>query len=169
MNLELIPLGERAPEVVNTVIEIPRGSTNKYEYDPSTGLFKLDRVLYSPLFYPFDYGFIPSTRYLDGDCLDVLVMIWHPTFPGCLVEATPIAVLEMTDDKGPDEKILCVAKNDPRFGYRKNRDEISPHTLKEVEHFFQVYKDLEDKNVEIGGWKGREVAIDLIQKYRIDR
>jgi len=164
-----LTIGPDAPNMVNAIIEIPRGSTNKYEFDYDSGLFKLDRVLFSPLFYPFDYGFIPQTHYLDGDPMDVLVMIWHPTFPGCLVEAVPIGVLEMRDEKGPDEKILCVAKRDPRFGYRTSIDEISPHTLKEVMHFFEVYKDLEDKSVEVVGWHGREMAVDLIQKYRTDQ
>jgi len=161
-----VPIGKDAPNVVNAIIEIPRGSTNKYEYDNETGLFKLDRVLFSPLFYPFDYGFIPQTHYLDGDPLDVLVMSYHPTFAGCLVEAVPIGVLEMRDEKGPDEKILCVALKDPRFGYRRSIDEISPHTLKEVMHFFEVYKDLEDKSVEVVGWHGRELALELIEKYQ---
>lgn len=163
-----VPIGKEAPNVVNTIIEIPRGSTNKYEYDEETGLFKLDRVLFSPLFYPFDYGFIPQTHYLDGDPLDVLVMSYHPTFAGCLVEGVPIGVLEMRDEKGPDEKILCVALKDPRFGYRTSIDQISPHTLKEVMHFFEVYKDLEDKSVEVVGWHGRELALELISKYRTD-
>src|SRR3972149_2645346 len=104
-----IPIGTQAPHVFNTVIEIPKGSTNKYEYDPEIACFRLDRVLYSPLYYPFDYGFIPQTRYLDGDPIDVLVMISHPTFPGCVVEAKAIGVLKMQDEKGPDEKLLCVA------------------------------------------------------------
>lgn len=163
------PIGPRAPETFNVIIEIPRGSTNKYEYDPASGLFKLDRVLFSPLFYPFDYGFVPSTHYVDGDPIDALVMVWHPTFTGCMVEARPIGVLEMSDEKGPDEKILCVALNDPRFGYRKHMDEISPHTLKEVVHFFQVYKDLEEKAVEVVGWHGPELAIEIIQRYRTDQ
>jgi inorganic pyrophosphatase len=164
-----IPLGPQAPEVFNTVIEIPRGSTNKYEWDPETGLFKLDRVLFSPLFYPFDYGFIPQTKYLDGDPLDVLVMVSHPTFPGCLVEARAIGVLEMRDEKGPDEKILCVAARDPRFGYRTHYEQLSPHTLKEVMHFFQVYKDLEEKSVDVVGWHGPELANQLIMDYRLDK
>lgn len=163
------PIGPRAPETVNAIIEIPRGSTNKYEYDPASGLFKLDRVLFSPLFYPFDYGFIPSTHYIDGDPIDVLVMIWHPTFTGCMIEVRPIGVLEMRDEKGPDEKVLAVASNDPRFGYRTHFDQISPHTLKEVMHFFQVYKHLEEKQVDVVGWHGPELANELIMKYRTDQ
>jgi len=168
MSIINLPVGENSPETFNVVIEIPRGSTNKYEYDPVTDQFKLDRVLFSPLFYPFDYGFIPSTQYIDGDPIDVLVMIWHPTFTGCLIEASPIGVLEMRDEKGPDEKILAVATKDPRFGYRKHYNDISPHTLKEVFHFFQVYKDLEEKFVDVVGWHGPELAREIIAKYRTD-
>lgn len=168
MSLLDVPIGANAPEIINTIIEIPRGSTNKYELDKETGVMKLDRVLYSPLFYPFDYGYIPQTHYLDGDPMDVLVLLSHPTFPGCLIEAKPIGVLEMTDDKGPDEKILCVATRDPRYGYRDDMDKVNPHTLKEITHFFEVYKHLEDKAVEVKDWHGHELAIELIQKYRTD-
>lgn len=168
MSLLEVPIGDQAPSVVNTVIEIPRGSTNKYEVDSKTGIIRLDRVLYSPLFYPFDYGYIPQTQYLDGDPIDVLVLISHPTFPGCVVEAKPIGVLEMRDEKGPDEKILCVATKDPRYSNRNSIDEVNPHTLKEVFHFFEVYKTLEQKDVEVIGWKGREFALEVLQKCRID-
>jgi inorganic pyrophosphatase len=168
MSLLEVAIGAQAPEIVNTIIEIPRGSTNKYEMDAQLGVFKLDRVLYSPLFYPFDYGFIPQTHYLDGDPLDVLVLLSHPTFPGCVIEAAPIGVLYMSDEKGADEKILAVATKDPRFGYRRSIRQLNDHTLKEVSHFFQVYKDLEDKSVEIKGWKDRDAALELIQRYRTD-
>jgi inorganic pyrophosphatase len=168
MSLLEVAIGAQAPEIVNTIIEIPRGSTNKYEMDAQLGVFKLDRVLYSPLFYPFDYGFIPQTHYLDGDPLDVLVLLSHPTFPGCVIEAAPIGVLYMSDEKGADEKILAVATKDPRFGYRRSILQLNDHTLKEVSHFFQVYKDLEDKSVEIKGWKDRDAALELIQRYRTD-
>lgn len=168
MSLLDVPIGPKAPVSFNTVIEIPRGSTNKYEVDQKTGVIRLDRVLYSPLFYPFDYGYIPQTHYLDGDPLDVLVLISHPTFPGCIVEASAIGVLEMADEKGPDEKILCVATKDPRFGYRKSLTEVNAHTTKEILHFFKVYKDLEEKTVEVVGWHGPDMALELIQKYRTD-
>lgn len=169
MSLLNAKIGPNAPVSFNTVIEIPRGSTNKYEVDTETGLVMLDRVLYSPLFYPFDYGYIPETKYLDGDPLDVLVLLSHPTFPGCVIEAAAIGVLEMTDEKGPDEKILCVAKKDPRFGYRTDLSQLNEHTTKEIMHFFRVYKDLEDKAVEVVGWHGPEMAIRLIEQYRTDR
>ena len=169
MSLLDVKIGSDAPETFNAVIEIPRGSTNKYEVDQETGVILLDRVLYSPLFYPFDYGYIPQTHYLDGDPLDVLVLTSHPLFPGCVVEASPIGVLKMSDEKGPDEKILCVAKRDPRYGYRKTLEELNLHTLKELRHFFEVYKTLEEKSVEIEGWFGREIALALIAEYRTDR
>lgn len=168
MSLLDVPIGPNAPQSFNTVIEIPKGSTNKYEMDPQTGLLRLDRVLYSPLFYPFDYGFIPQTLYLDGDPIDVLVMLMHPTFPGCIVEAKPIGVLEMRDDKGPDEKVLCVATKDPRFNNRTSLNDLNPHTLKEIYHFFEVYKALEDKEVEVVGWKDVIDAVQLVDKYRTD-
>jgi inorganic pyrophosphatase len=169
MSLLQVPIGSNAPHVFNTIIEIPKGSTNKYEMDPELGVMRLDRVLYSPLFYPFDYGFIPQTLYVDGDPMDVLVMLMHPTFPGCVVEAKPIGVLEMRDEKGPDEKILCVATKDPRFSNRRSINDLTEHTLKEIFHFFEVYKTLEEKTVDVIGWNDVSLAIQLIEKYRTDR
>lgn len=169
MSFDQIPIGEKAPHVFNTVIEIPKGSTNKYEFDPELGAFRLDRVLYSPLYYPFDYGFIPQTKYLDGDPIDVLVMISHPTFPGCVVEAKAIGVLEMRDEKGPDEKLLCVSTKDPRFSQRKSLNDIQAHTKSEIIHFFEVYKALEEKSVDVVGWQDAPVAVELINKFRTDR
>lgn len=168
MSLLNVLIGPEAPAVFNTVIEIPKGSTNKYELDPVSGMLRLDRVLYSPLFYPFDYGFIPQTKYLDGDPIDVLVMSNHPTFPGCIVEAKAIGVLEMRDEKGPDEKLLCVASRDPRYNNRKSLNDLNPHTLKEIIHFFEVYKTLEDKEVDVIGWQDVPEAIRIIQEYRTD-
>ncbi|MBX3119477.1 MAG: inorganic diphosphatase [Fimbriimonadaceae bacterium] len=169
MSLLTLPLGKNAPQEFNAIIEVPRYSTNKYEYDPALDMIRLDRVLFSPLFYPWDYGFLPSTKYLDGDAIDVLVLCSHPTFPGCVVEAKPIGVLEMYDEKGSDEKILAVASKDPRFGNRESMDEVNPHTLNEIHHFFEIYKLLEDKTVEVFGWKGKDVALELIEKYRTDK
>lgn len=169
MSLFDIPLGERAPEVINVVIEIPRFSSNKYEYDEKLKSIKLDRVLYSPLFYPWDYGFLPQTKYLDGDPVDALILITHPTFPGIVVEAQPIGVLRMTDSGLPDEKLLCVASKDPRFNNREHLDDLHSHTLDEILHFFEIYKQLEKKNVEINGWLGREDAYEIVEKFRLDR
>ncbi|MFN3730089.1 MAG: inorganic diphosphatase [Fimbriimonadaceae bacterium] len=169
MSLLDVPIGPHAPMIFNTIIEIPKGSTNKYELDPELGVMKLDRVLYSPLYYPFDYGYIPQTLYLDGDPLDALVLISHPTFPGCVVEVKAIGVLEMRDEKGPDEKILCVAAKDPRYAFRKSINDLQEHTLKELRHFFEVYKILEEKTVDVQGWAEVATAIHLIEKYRTDR
>jgi inorganic pyrophosphatase len=168
MSLLDVPIGTKAPYAFNTVIEIPKGSTNKYEVDPNSGVIRLDRVLYSPLYYPFDYGYIPRTKARDGDTLDVLVILSHPTFPGCIVEAKPLGVLLMKDDKGPDEKILCAATKDPRYEEIQSLDDIPEHVLKEVTHFFEIYKELEEKTVEVRGWEGVEKAIELVQRYRVD-
>jgi inorganic pyrophosphatase len=164
---ENLPLGEKAPEVINVVIEIPKGSHNKYEFDEKFGVFKLDRVLYSPFHYPFDYGFIPQTRSEDGDHLDALVIGSDPVFPGCLVEARPIGMLHMIDSGEPDAKILAVQVKNPRFEKIKDIADIeasNPHLLKEVAHFFKTYKDLQGKSVDIQGWKGLAEAKVEIKK-----
>jgi inorganic pyrophosphatase len=166
MSLRDVTLGKNAPDEVNVIIEIPRFSTNKYEYDPVMDAMKLDRVLYSPLFYPWDYGFLPQTTYLDGDPVDALVLVSHPTYPGIVVEAKPIGVLEMVDQGMPDEKLLCVASKDPRFGNRATMAEIHQHTLDEIVHFFEIYKQLENKSVEINGWLPKEAALDIIRKFK---
>lgn len=165
MSLLEVPLGPNPPLEINVVIEIPKGSTNKYEVDARTGVIKLDRVLYSPLFYPFDYGYVPQTLYVDGDPLDALVVLSHPVFPGCVVEARPVAVLAMQDEKGPDEKVLCVATKDPRFATWTSLADVSIHTQKEIIHFFETYKYLEDKSVNVLGWHDCPIALALIERY----
>jgi inorganic pyrophosphatase len=162
-----LPIGENAPEEVNAVIEIPRGSSNKYEYDKELGIFRLDRPLYSPLFYPFDYGWIPGTLSADGDPLDVLVIGSHPTFCGCLVTCRPLGVLMMRDEKGADEKILARIVHDPRFHGVRRLSHVSEHILKEIEHFFQVYKTLEEKQVQIDEWRDVEAAQEIINHCRL--
>lgn len=162
-----LPTGPNAPYEFNVVIEIPRFSTNKYELDPELGVMRLDRVLFSPLFYPWDYGFVPSTKYLDGDPVDALVLVSHPTYPGIVVDAKPIGVLEMVDGGFPDEKVLCVASKDPRFGNRTSMEELNQHTLDEILHFFEIYKTLEKKEVEIIGWRGRDVALDIVRNHML--
>jgi inorganic pyrophosphatase len=159
-----LTVGDKAPRVVNVVVEIPKGSSNKYEVDKETGLVRLDRVLYSPLFYPCDYGYIPGTLYSDGDPLDTLVLLTHPTFPGCVLEARPIGVLCMRDEKGRDDKVLSVAVRDPRYATIETLDGVGEHTLREIEHFFAVYKELEDKEVEVLGWDGADAARKMIQE-----
>jgi len=162
-----LPIGEKTPEIINAVVEIPSGSSNKYEFDVNLGVFRLDRVLYSPVHYPADYGFIPSTLADDGDPLDILIMISRPTFPGCLLEARPVGMLEMIDDKGIDEKILAAAHHDPRYDRIKDLSDVEPHTLQEIEHFFNVYKNLEGKTSLTFGWSKRVVAYERIQTYQV--
>lgn len=152
-NYLTLPIGDNAPEAANAVIEIPAESINKYEYDKKLNVFRLDRNLYSPVHYPGDYGFIPSTLSDDGDPLDVLVLVDAPSFSGCVMTVRPIGVLEMLDQGVLDEKILAVGKNNPRYSDVWNYSEIYPHMLKEITHFFSIYKDLEGKRVEIIGWR----------------
>lgn len=162
-----LPIGKKAPEVVNAVIEIPKGSHNKFEFDEELGVFKLDRVLYSPLHYPLDYGFIPETRSADGDHLDILVIGGDPVFVGCVVDVRPIGVLKMIDSGEADEKILGVQAKNPRMDQIHDISDIektNPHLLKEIIHFFQVYKDLQGKKVEIEGWENKEKALNEIKK-----
>ena len=150
----------------DAIIEIPRGSRNKYEMDPETGRIRFDRVLYSPMFYPADYGFVENTLGLDGDPIDVLVFLTEPTVPGCVIEVKTIGVLKMSDDKGQDEKLICVPVADPTWNQLENITDMNPHTLKEVEHFFRVYKDLENKTTTIEGYGDKAEAEQLLQDAR---
>ena len=148
------------------MIEIPKGSRNKYEYDEEKRAFKFDRMLFSAVHYPSDYGFIPETLAEDGDALDALVLVWEPTFPGCVIEARPIGVFRMRDEKGMDDKILCVPIQDPLWNYIENLSNAPPHLLKEIEHFFSIYKDQEGKRTEIQGWEGQESAARIIHEAK---
>jgi len=154
--------------VVNAIVEICAGSNNKYEYDKEDGVFKLDRVLYSAVHYPTEYGYIPNTLGCDGDPMDVMVKTTSPTFPGCVIEARPIGVLYMIDQDEKDEKIIAVPTQDPRFAEVTDISGLKPHLLKEIEHFFNIYKDLEKKKVQTMGWGGVEDAKKIIQES-IDR
>ncbi|MGE0143205.1 MAG: inorganic diphosphatase [Planctomycetota bacterium] len=155
--------GRRAPEAVHVVVEIPRGRRSKFELDPTTGLFKLDRFLFSATHYPGDYGFVPDTLGDDGDPLDVLVMVNEPTFTGCLIEARVLGVFHMIDSGDADEKILAVPEGDPLFGTYRELSDVPPHFLREVEHFFATYKQLEGRSVEPIGWEGRETALGIVR------
>ncbi len=157
---------EHFPDIIEVVVEIPRGSRNKYEYDEEVGVFRLDRVLASAVHYNFDYGFIEGTRADDGDHTDALLLIDEPTFPGCHVWARPIGVLEMSDEKGADFKILCVAVDDLHQAHVERLDQVRPHRLVEIEHFFDTYKALEDKTVDILGWKGQARALEVLSADR---
>ncbi len=157
-----VPIGDGAPDVFNVVVEIPKGSGNKYEYDPETNLFRLDRPLYSPMHYPGDYGFVPATRASDGDPLDALVLVEHPTFSGCLIEVRAIGMLIMVDQGAEDLKLLCVPNADPRAKNLINYSDIDPHRLREIEYFFSIYKELEGKQTRTGGWRDSNKAGETI-------
>lgn len=152
--------------IIEVVIEIPKGSRNKYEFDKERGVIKFDRMLFSAVHYPSDYGYIPETLAQDADPLDALVLVWEPTFPGCHIEAKPIGLFKMWDEKGPDEKILCVPVLDPLWNHIESLADVPPHLLKEIEHFFRVYKDLEEKKVGIEGWDDRDAALRIIEESR---
>lgn len=153
-----LPIGDEAPHIVNMVVEIPSGSRNKIEFDRRLGVFRLDRVLYSTVHYPGDYGFVPSTMAQDGDPLDIIAFVTEPTFSGCLLSVRPIGLLEMADEKGRDEKILAVPAHDPRFDEIKDISDLSPHRRREIEYFFEIYKELEHKESAVIGWRGLSAA-----------
>ena len=147
-------------------VEIPKGSRNKYEYDVEAGVIKLDRFLFSSMVYPTDYGFIPETLALDGDPLDAMVCVSEATFPGCVIAVKPIALFKMEDDKGIDDKILCVPLHDPSWNTLDTLEDLSDALRNEIEHFFSVYKDLEQKRVRVEGWFSREDALEEIEAAR---
>ena len=154
--------GPRPPEEIHAIVEIPRGTRNKYEFDKNLGYIRLDRVLYSSLHYPGDYGLIPHTYYEDGDPLDVLVMINEPTFPGCVIQARPIGLFRMLDRGLPDDKVLAVPLHDPMSADFHDISDIPQHFLSEVAHFFEVYKDLEGVRTKPLGWESAAVARERI-------
>jgi inorganic pyrophosphatase len=154
-----VPLGDGQPSVVNTIVEIPKGRRSKFEIDKKTGLIRLDRYLYSSSHYPGDYGFIPQTLAEDGDPLDILVMVNEPTFSGCLIEARVIGLFRMRDRDANDFKILGVPNKDPLFEEYRNLRDAPSHFLREVEHFFATYKQLEGVTIETMGWATAQDAI----------
>jgi len=158
--------GPDYPERVRMVVEIPKNSTNKYEYDARLGLFRLDRALFSPVHYPGDYGFIPGTLADDGDPADVVALVEEPSFPGCLIEVRPIGMLNMIDQNQTDQKILAVPDKNPRYAEVHSLDEIPAHIRKEIEHFFTIYKELEGRVTATLGWAGPEEARKAITQAR---
>jgi inorganic pyrophosphatase len=150
--------------IVEVFIEIPKGSRNKYEFDKEIKLFRLDRMLFSSMHYPSDYGFIPDTLAEDGDALDALVLLGEPTFPGCLVSARPIGLFKMRDEKGVDHKILCVPLDDPQWNHVHKLADVPPHLLLEIEHFFDVYKELEKKKTAVEGWEDAPEARRVVRE-----
>ena len=143
---------------INVIIEIPRGSKNKYEIDKNTGLIALDRVMHTAQDYPFDYGFVPKSYWDDGDALDVLILATYPLSLGVLVRVRPVAVMEMTDGDESDNKIIAVTINEPRWDDIQDLDDINKHTLKEIKHFFSTYKKIQNKFVKVKGFKNKAVA-----------
>ena len=163
MDLSRIPAQPEAG-LINVLIEIPAGSKNKYEFDKDMGAMILDRVLFSSVQYPYDYGFVPNTLADDGDPLDGMVLMDQPTFPGCVIAARPIGMLEMVDGGDRDEKILCVPAEDPRYADVKSLDDIATHRLDEIAEFFGTYKNLEKKEVQILGWQNVDKVKPLVQQ-----
>ena len=150
---------------IEVFVEVPMGSRNKYEWEPERG-FVLDRMLFSAVHYPGDYGFVPDTLARDGDELDAVVVLGEPTFPGCTIPGRVVGMLDMTDDKGPDEKVLCVPDHDPRWQHLHDLDDVPQHLLDEISHFFSIYKDLEGKRVDIHGWRDHQAAMATVTSCR---
>ena len=163
MDLARIP-AQPKPGVINVLVEIVGGSKNKYEFDKEMGAMILDRVLFSSVQYPYDYGFVPNTLADDGDPLDGMVIMDEPTFPGCVIAARPIGMLEMIDGGDRDEKILCVPDKDPRYANVKSLADFDSHRLDEIAEFFKTYKNLEKKVTEILGWKDVDAVQPLIEE-----
>lgn len=166
MKLYDLDPGPEIPELVRMIVEIPKNSTNKYEYDGELEMFRLDRVLYSPMHYPGDYGFIPGTLAGDGDPLDVLCLVQVPSFTGCLIEVRPVGILEMRDQTEEDQKILAVPTHDPRYDEIHTIDQVFSHIRREIEHFFSIYKELQGTKTAIAGWGGPKEARRAITESR---
>ncbi|MFA5926193.1 MAG: inorganic diphosphatase [Parcubacteria group bacterium] len=159
-----LPLGEKAPEEFNVIIENPKGSKNKYEIDKETGLIKLDRAMKTAQDFPFDYGFAPQTLWEDGDALDIVVLATYPIHPGILLKVRPVAIMHMVDSGESDDKIIAVPVKDPRWENVNDLGDINPYTIKEIKHFFETYKSIEDKVVTIDGTEGKEKAFEAVKK-----
>ena len=159
-----VPLGEKAPDEINVIVEIPKGSNNKYEIDKKTGLIKLDRANFSAAPYPFDYGFAPQTLWDDGDALDVVVLSTYPLSTGILVAVRPVAVMEMIDTGESDFKVIGVPVDDKRWEDIKDLADLNKHNLKEYKHFFETYKQLKGDEVVVHGFKGRKEALEAVKK-----
>ncbi|WP_291726057.1 inorganic diphosphatase [Bernardetia sp.] len=157
-------MAEQNDFTFDVIVEIPKGSRNKYEYDAEKRMIRYDRMIFSSMHYPSDYGFVPETLALDGDELDVLVLVSEPTFPGCLIEVRAVGIFNMTDEKGPDAKVLCVPVSDPIWNSIHKFEDVNPHLLKEIGHFFEVYKDLEKKKVSVEDWQDEKQAVEIVKQ-----
>lgn len=165
-----VSYGNKAPKEVQAIVEVPKNSVLKYELDKETGLIKLDRVLYSAVHYPGDYGFIPRTYWEDGDPLDVIILSNFPVYPKTIVTVRPIGVLHMVDEEESDHKIICVHATDPRFNRYKDLKDVPEHILKEIKHFFETYKELQEKKVKVLSLHNVKVArkhiLKAIENYK---
>ncbi len=159
-----IPVGNNTPDEINVIIEINKGSKNKYEIDKETGMIALDRVAHTAQDFPFDYGFVPQTLWDDGDALDVIMLTTYPLQPGILAKARPIAIMHMIDDGDSDDKVIAVPVGDPRWDEVKNLDDINTHTIKEMEHFYSTYKKIQKKEVEVTGFDDKNAAGEAIKR-----
>ncbi len=158
-----VPSGRNPPEIINVVVETPKNSKNKYEVSKEYDCILLDRVLHSSVVFPHAYGLIPRTFYDDNDPMDIMVMLSEPTFPGCVVEARPIGILRISDEKGKDDKVLAVATTDPRLNEYQELEDVPRHYLDEIAEFFTTYKKLEEgKHTDVKGWEGKEAALKEI-------
>ena len=166
MLLSDIDPGPECPSSVRMIVEIPKNSVNKYEYDVKLGVFRLDRTLYSPMHYPADYGFVPGTMAEDGDPIDILAMADEPSAMGCMIEVRPLGILEMIDAAQTDRKILAVPMRNPRYEHIRDIGDVPSHVRREIEHFFSIYKELEGKIVETQGWRWLQDAHDAIRSAR---
>jgi inorganic pyrophosphatase len=161
---EDLETGPSPPEEIYAVVECLKGQRNKYEYDKDIPGVMLDRVLHSNVHYPADYGFIPRSYYDDGDPFDVMVLVEDPTFPGCVIEARPVALMRMDDDGEQDDKVIAVPSEDPRYDHIEGLDEIPTQLRDEIDEFFATYKNLEpDKEVQTLGWEDRSAALEAIE------
>lgn len=165
MNL-LHDIAAGSAEAMNVIIEIPKFSKNKYEIDKETGLIALDRVMHTAQDYPFDYGFVPQTLFDDGDALDVVVLTTYPLAPGILVKARPVAIMEMVDGGERDDKVVAVPVDDPRFNEVQDLADLNKHFIKEMTHFFETYKKVQNKVVEVGNWHGKTEAMAAFERSR---
>lgn len=165
MNL-LHDIAPGSADEMNVIIEIPKFSKNKYEIDKETGMIALDRVMHSAQDYPFDYGFVPQTLFDDGDALDVVLVTTYPLAPGILVKARPVAIMEMVDGGERDDKVVAVPVDDPRFDNVRDIGDLNPHFQKEMSHFFETYKKVQNKEVSVGAWHGAAEAKKAFDKSR---
>lgn len=165
MNL-LHDIAPGTPDSINTIIEINKGSKNKYEIDKETGIIALDRVAHTAQDFPFDYGFIPQTLWDDGDAIDVVLLTTYPLLPGILVRVRPVAIMNMIDSGDADDKIIAVPVDDPRWGYVQDLKDLNAHTVKEIEHFYSTYKKIQNKEVQVTGFQGKAEAQKAFERGR---